>query len=322
MITEKLSIGLKGMAMGMAEVVPGVSGGTVAFVSGIYEQLLLAITAFKPALFQTFKDEGFKGVWTAIQGNFLVALLSGMAFGLIVGVFLITWLIETYPPIIWAFFFGLILASVWYIGKLVKPWTVGKALALALGVALALAVVMGVPTQGNHALWFVFVSGIIAISAMLLPGISGSFVLLLMGMYSYIVPSVRGLLTGDFEKFWIVFVFGLGCLTGLATFSRLLQYLFQKFPQPTLALLTGFMLGSLYKLWPWRYVSEYAKDAQGNFIVDEEGIKKVLVEANVWPAEYITITGEPAYIALALIASVVGVALIYMLSRLEGTPEL
>ncbi len=315
---ERVGIALKGMGMGMAEVVPGVSGGTIAFVTGIYERLLQSITAFGPGLVPVYKSAGWSGLWTEIQGGFLLNLLVGMALGLGVGVFAITFLIEAYPPVVWAFFFGLILASAWYIGRMVAPWTYAEIAAVVIGFAIALAIVMGAPAQGNTSLWFVFVSGAIAISALLLPGVSGSFILLLMGMYSYVVPSVKELLSGNSGALPVVVVFGLGCLTGLVTFSRVLKYLFEKYPQVTLALLTGFMLGSLYKLWPWRVVTAYATDGAGAVIVDEAGVRKVLTEAPVWPATYVAEVGEPALLAVAGLAAVAGVALIYGLSRLEG----
>lgn len=314
MAIGSIGTALRGLAMGMAEVVPGVSGGTIAFVTGIYEQLLTAITAFQPSLFHTYRRDGIAGVWQDIQGNFLVALLGGMALGIVVGVFTITYLIEHYPPIIWAFFFGLIVASAWYIGRMVSPWSVGEMVALLAGFGMAFAIVTGTPSGGNTSLWFVYISGVIAISAMLLPGISGSFILLLMGMYTYVVPSVKGLLSGDLDKLSVVVVFALGCLTGLATFSRVLKWLFEKFPQVTLSLLTGFMLGSLYKLWPWRVITESLTTAEGEI--------KIISESPVWPAEYALNSGEPSYVLAAVLAAFAGMALIYGLSRLEGTPEL
>ena len=317
MMRQRIGIALKGMGMGMAEVVPGVSGGTIAFVTGIYERLLESITAVGPDLLPAFRRGGVGAVWKAVQGPFLLNLVVGMAFGLIVGVFAVTYLIAAFPPVVWAFFFGLILASAWYIGRMVRPWNAKEALALAVGFGIALAIVIGTPAQGSTSLLFVFVSGAIAISALLLPGVSGSFILLLMGMYSYVVPSVKALLSGDTEALPVVLVFALGCLTGLATFSRFLKFLFERYPQPTLALLTGFMLGSLYKLWPWRVVTDYARDADGAFVVDDEGVRKVLSEAPVWASQYAAEVG-PAYVGGVVVAALAGVALIFGLSRLEG----
>ncbi len=321
MLRERIAIAAKGAAMGMAEVVPGVSGGTIAFVTGIYERLLEAITAVGPQLLPIYKAGGVIAVWREIQGAFLVNLLVGMLLGLGIGVFAISYLLAAYPPVIWAFFFGLILASVWYIGRMVSPWSWQEILAIVVGCGLALSIVMGSPAQGNTALWFVFLSGVIAISALLLPGVSGSFILLLLGMYSYIIPTVKSALSGAGSGSWtVVFVFMLGCLTGLATFSRVLSWLFAKYPQPTLALLTGFMLGSLYKLWPWREITEYLVDEQGQQVLDDEGLATILTEAPVWPARYAEVTGLDPMLLAASCAAIGGVALILLLSKVEHQP--
>ncbi len=309
-------VALKGAGMGMAEVVPGVSGGTIAFVTGIYERLLNAITSVGPGLVGVYREGGVRAVWLEIQGPFLLNLVVGMLAGLVFGVFAISYLLEAYPPIIWAFFFGLILASVWYIGRLVKPWSAVPVVAFVVGLGTALAIVTGAPAGGNTALWFVFLSGAIAISALLLPGISGSFVLLLLGMYGYIIPTVKSALSGGGSEAWtILVVFALGCLTGLVTFSRVLSWLFAKYPQPTLALLTGFMLGSLYKLWPWREVTRYLTDDSGQQILDDHGLPKILQEAPVSPAAYELATGLPSYAPLALLAILLGVGVILLLSK-------
>ena len=318
MLRERLLIGLKGAAMGMAEVVPGVSGGTIAFVTGIYERLLEAITSVDPRLVKVWRTGGVAAVWTEIQGGFLVNLLAGMALGLVVGVFAITYLLETYPPVVWAFFFGLILASAWYIGRMVAPWSTAEIGAVIAGVAVALLIVTGTPAQGNTALWFVFLSGVIAISALLLPGVSGSFILLLLGMYAYVVPTVKAALSGAGAEAWtVVLVFGLGCLTGLVTFSRVLSWLFARYPQVTLALLTGFMLGSLYKLWPWRVATAYLTDAAGARVLDGDGLPKVVSEALVLPSAFAKTTGEPAFMLASMLALLAGLALVLVLSRFE-----
>jgi len=184
---NSISLIFKGMAMGVAEVIPGVSGGTIAFITGIYEKLLNTIKAFGPGLISDFKLDGVKGVWSAINGNFLVMLLGGMALGVIVGVFAISYLLEVYPPIVWAFFFGLIIASAIYIARQITNWRIGEFLLLVIGAAIAYTITIVTPANGSESLPFVFICGAIAISALILPGISGSFILLLMGMYTYIV---------------------------------------------------------------------------------------------------------------------------------------
>ena len=309
--------------MGMAEVVPGVSGGTIAFVTGIYERLLEAITAFEPGLIRVLREGGVRAAWLQIQGPFLLNLAIGMLGGLVVGVFAITYLLEAYPPVVWAFFFGLIVASAGYIGRMVEPWSVTEVAALAVGLATAALIVTGSPAAGNTSLWFVFVSGVVAISALLLPGISGSFILLLLGMYSFIVPTVKAALSGGASgDYVVVAVFALGCLTGLASFSRVLSWLFAKFPQPTLALLTGFMLGSLYKLWPWREATSYLTDDAGALLLDDEGLPKVLTERVVGPAAYEAATGLPGYLTASVFAALFGVGLILVLAHYDRNPAL
>ena len=252
----KIGLILRGFAMGMAEVIPGVSGGTIAFISGIYTQLLDAIKAilsFEPIT--AFKKDGWRGVWVIINGDFLLYLLLGMVGGIVIGVFAITHLMESYPIPLWSFFFGLIIASTWFIAKQIPTWNVTTIGLFIFGTVIAYLYTIVSPTNGNEALWFVFISGTIAISALLLPGISGSFILLLLGMYAFVVGSVKNLLT-DFNTDYllVVGVFATGCLLGLATFSRFLSWLFKIYPNQTLALLTGFMLGSLNKVWPWKII--------------------------------------------------------------------
>lgn len=302
---EKIQLALKGMAMGIAEVIPGVSGGTIAFITGIYEKLLDTIKAFGPALFMEFRQGGITAAWRSVNGNFLVTLLFGMVAGLVVGVFGVTHLLENYPKMLWAFFFGLIISSAIYIGRQVARWGVGEIAAVLAGTAIAYYITIASPAQGNDALWFVFVSGAIAISALILPGISGSFMLLLMGMYTIIIPTVKiALSTFEMQSLILVFVFGLGCLTGLMTFSRVLSWTFRNYRMKTLALLTGFMIGSLNKLWPWRNVISHRENSQGELVP--------FLEKSVWPANY---DGEPQIIAV-LLMMIVGFVSVFLLERL------
>lgn len=319
---QKITLALKGMAMGIAEVIPGVSGGTIAFITGIYETLLNTIKAFGPELFTAYKEEGINGAWKTANGTFLVNLLIGMAIGVIFGVLVVTKLLESFPILLWAFFFGLIVASAIYIGKQVKQWNILTISALIFGLVVAYGITIAVPAQGNPALWFVFLSGMIAISALILPGISGSFILLLMGMYTLIIPSLNKLLTDfDIASLITVGTFGLGCLAGLMTFSRVLSWTFKNFPSQTLALLTGFMLGSLNKIWPWRLATSWLKDAEtGEYILNSKGLKKILTEDNILPNTYQSITGEDAYLTLAIVMMLLGFASVFILERL-GTQD-
>jgi len=313
---NRLGTAFKGMAMGMAEVIPGVSGGTIAFITGIYEKLLNSIKAFGPSLITTFRKDGLSGAWNAINGNFLVFLLGGMVMGIVVGVFGISFLLENYPPAVWAFFFGLIIASAIYVGKQIKKWRWQEVVALIIGTIVAYGITVISPAEGSSSLLFVFISGMIAISALILPGISGSFILLLMGMYSFIItdtlkPALRTL---DPDKLFTMFVFALGCLAGLMTVSRLLSWTFKHFRSVTLAILTGFMLGSLNKIWPWRNPTKWMTD-EGAIIDSLAGgiiPKKILMEQNVMPSGYSV--GEPLVLAV-VVCMILGFAAVFLLER-------
>lgn len=301
------------MAMGMAEVIPGVSGGTIAFITGIYERLLNAIKAIGPDLFTAFRKDGLKGVWKQLDGNFLLSLVSGMAAGIVIGVLVIAHLLEEYPPIVWGFFFGLIIASAIYIMQQIDQWNIRQVLGLVLGAVAAYYITTISPATGNEALWFVFFCGAIAISALILPGISGSFILLILGMYTYIVTDTlkAALTTLDPAKILIMAVFALGCLTGLATISRVLSWTFKYHRNLTLATLTGFIIGSLNKIWPWRNPIEWLRDAEGNIILEDGVPKKILVAENVLPANY---DGE-AFLVATVVSVVVGFAIVFLLER-------
>jgi len=304
----KTGLILRGFAMGIAEVIPGVSGGTIAFISGIYTRLLNAIKAIlslEP--FLAFKENGWKGLWAKVDGDFMLYLLTGMAGGLILGVFVITHLMENFPIPLWSFFFGLIIASTWFISRQIPVWNLTTIGLFIFGTIIAYLYTVVSPTNGNEALWFVFISGTIAISALLLPGISGSFILLLLGMYAFVVGSVKNLLT-DFNTAYaaIVVVFALGCLLGLATFSRFLSWLFKIYPNQTLALLTGFMLGSLNKVWPWKIILSWRTNS--------EGLKVPFIEKSVSPFH----SGiDIPQLVFAIFLMVLGASLMFIFDRLE-----
>jgi putative membrane protein len=316
--TAKIALALKGMAMGVAEVIPGVSGGTIAFITGIYEELLDTIkNVLGPEAWQAWRREGLAAAWAKANGNFLLFLLAGMALGVVSGVLGVVHLLENYPVLLWAFFFGLIVASAIYIGKQVGRWGLAEIAALILGAAAAYLITVTSPAEGNTALWFVFLSGMIAISAMILPGISGSFILLLLGMYTYIIPTVKtALKTLSPESLLILGAFGLGCLLGLATFSRVLSWVFKHYHSPTLALLTGFMLGSLNKIWPWRKpVLGLAESGEIVAIQPGMAVEKVIKEANLLPVQYAAEVG-PNFFFGALLAMAGGFALVFVLEKM------
>ena len=241
-----LFIGLKGMAMGVAEIVPGVSGGTIAFISGIYEELITSINNVNISLFKTLQKNGFKAFWTQLNGNFLATLFLGMLISIFSFSKLIHWLMENEHVPLWAFFFGLVLGSVIFVGKSIQKWNAKIITTLILGAGIAFYITTLPPSENVDSLAFLFFSGAIAICAMILPGISGAYILVLLGSYSTILESVHE------RNFKVIITVALGAIFGLLSFSKLLKWMFSKHKDITLALLTGFILGSLNKIWPWK----------------------------------------------------------------------
>ncbi len=301
---EALILALKGMAMGVAEVIPGVSGGTLAFITGIYERLLRSIKAvLGPGLITAWRQGGIKSAWAYIDGAFLVYLLAGMGAGVVVGVFGVSHLLQHYPQLLWAFFFGLIVASAIYVGRKVGQWTWREYAAGLLAAGFALAYTLVAPAQGIQALWFVFVCGVIAISALMLPGVSGSFILVLLGMYATILPAVKSAITTqDAQSLGIVVVFAAGCLLGLAAFSRVLTWTFKHYHNPTMAVLTGFMVGSLNKIWPWKAVVSWRTNSAGESVP--------LLERSIWPWAHT----QPMTLACILLA-IAGFLVVFLLEK-------
>ena len=257
-LKEYVVISLKGMAMGAADVVPGVSGGTIAFISGIYEELLNSISSFNFSLINVFKNEGFKSVWIKVNGNFLVSLFVGILISVLSLAKLIESMLENQPIVIWSFFFGLVLASIIYIGKQITKWTKVSFLCLILGAILAFYITTLNPmVSANSSPWFLFLAGMIAICAMILPGISGSFILVLLGAYK---PVLNALNTKDFVS---IIIFLVGAILGLLSFSRILKWLFSTYKNYTLATLTGFIIGSLNKIWPWKETISWRTNSKG-----------------------------------------------------------
>lgn len=308
--------------MGMAEVVPGVSGGTIALITGIYEELITTIKSFDIAALGMLMKGNFKELATKINVRFLLSLMLGMVVGIVIGIFLISYLLENHSEILWGFFFGLVLASSVYIAKQIKQWNVSAIVFLVLGTIFSYFITVVTPATGTESLWVVFLSGVLAISALILPGISGSFILLLLGMYSIIIPNIKELLSSPNSKsLLIVVVFGLGCAIGLMTFSRVLSYLFNNYKNTTFACLTGFMLGSLNKIWPWRnpQIALNEETLQQEIFAIGELVNldfehyKILKEANVLPAGYFN---EPYTIAV-IGAFVAGLLIIFVFDRFQ-----
>ncbi len=247
-----LGILARGFAMGSADVVPGVSGGTMAFILGIYEELIESIRMVgRPPFYQALLSGKLPEALRIVNARFLLALLSGIVLAVVTLAPGIEWMLTNQPVLIWSFFFGLVLASVVTVSKRIPRWTPPLWLALALGAIGAYFLVGLVPVQTPTTWWFLFVSGAIAICAMILPGISGSFILVLLGKYQFAVNAVN---QRDIASlFWL----GLGAAIGIVTFAQLLSWLFKRYHDATVAVLTGFMLGSLRKVWPWKEIISY-----------------------------------------------------------------
>ncbi len=310
---NSLLLALKGLAMGMAEVVPGVSGGTIAFITGIYERLIDAIKSITPKNIGLLLKGQFAVFWKNIDGTFLLTLAGGMVAGIVTGVFTIAYLLEAYPLMLWGFFFGLIIISCYLVLRQVKIWNVSTGLALIAGIAVAYYITIAQPGQENSQLVFVFLSGVIAISALLLPGLSGSFILLLMGMYTLILPSAKAAMSEqDPEALAIIGVFILGCLVGLFSFARVMSWAFKKFPNPTLALLTGFLIGSLNKVWPWQQVLATR--------INSKGEEVIAYTQSVWPSTLAALEqnfhyGTQPQVVAVVLCMVLGFGMVLIIER-------
>ncbi|MBM3170974.1 MAG: DUF368 domain-containing protein [Bacteroidetes bacterium] len=295
---DKLMLFLKGIAMGAADVIPGVSGGTIAFIAGIYERLINALSSIDLSLIQLLRKEGFLAVWKKVDGLFLLVLLSGIGSSILSLAKLVTYLLEFHPIPLWSFFLGLIIASVVVVQRQMKQVKWIHLIPFIVGIAFAWWITTLVPAQTTNALWFVFLSGAIAICAMILPGISGSFILVVLGKYQYILESLHEL------RIDVILVFMAGCLIGLLSFVRLVKWLFSRYHDLSIAVLGGFMVGSLNKVWPWKITLESAH-------IEDKIVP--LVQENVSPFAFEALTGAPAEIVSAMISAAVGLALILVL---------
>ncbi|HQV36708.1 MAG TPA: DUF368 domain-containing protein, partial [Flavobacterium sp.] len=279
-------ITLKGLAMGAADVVPGVSGGTIAFISGIYQELIDTINKVDFSFFASWKKHGFKIAWQQINGSFLLALLSGIAISILTFSKIITHLLATEPIMVWSFFFGLVIASIFFVGKQIDKFSIGSISFFLLGTALSYYITIAEPVASPDSYPYLFLSGFIAIIAMILPGISGAFILLLMGSYAVVIGTINhfreGILSLNFQVIFQAVLklgtFAIGAILGLKLFSKVLHWMFDNHRNSTLALLTGFMLGSLNKVWPWKEVISTR--------IDSHGVEVPFMEKSILPTAF------------------------------------
>ncbi len=287
--------------MGTADVIPGVSGGTVAFITGIYEELLHSIKSIDKEALQLLLRFRIADFWKKINGPFLICVLGGIVTSLVSLARLMTYLLEHHPIQIWSFFFGLILISSPLILRDIKKWNAGIVVSFIIGVVMAYMITILSPTETPTNLLFIFFCGALAICAMILPGISGAFILLLIGKYEYMITALIEL------NIPIIIVFVLGCFFGLLGFSRFLSWILDHYRFPTLALLAGFMIGSLNKVWPWKEVTL--------FRLNHAGVRVPAFDRSIWPWDYLEKTGQDPLLFNAILFAALGIFLVVAIEK-------
>ncbi len=301
-MNQIVSLFLKGLAMGAANVIPGVSGGTIALITGIYERLINAIKSVDHRALKLLLQIRFADFWRTIDGTFLASLFAGIAVSIISLAKLLEFLLEHYESHTMAFFFGLILLSIVFVGKTVEKWNAGAIIMLILGTAVAISVALLAPASEDSSFFYVFLCGIVAICSMILPGLSGSFILIIMGNYALILAAIGN---ADMS---ILVPLALGCGFGLIAFSHLLAWIFKHFRDQTIALMTGFILGSLAIIWPW-------KTANIEIIARQDKPDKELVTGYDWALP--SFTELATWHALILVA--VGAVTIWAIEKFAGS---
>lgn len=295
-ITDYLLVLLKGLCMGAADVVPGVSGGTIAFITGIYDEWLSSLKKCTPAVLLMLKREGIKKTWAYINGNFLLALFGGILISLKTFAAVVLLAMDAFPILVWAFFSGLVAASIVQLVRAQLKWSWVEFVGLFFGVGFILLVSQLAPAQLPGHGWILFLGGFIAICAMILPGISGSFILLLVGLYPVFLQAIHHL--EIIKLLW----FGAGCISGLIVFSRFLHWLLNAYHSQTLAVLIGFLIGSLSVTWPWKLALLTTTDSHGRVVV--------LQQENINPFNYFSVTGHQPDLVLALVWAMLGIGLV------------
>ncbi|WP_321317282.1 DUF368 domain-containing protein [Labilibaculum sp.] len=300
-IKDYLLIAFKGMGMGAADVVPGVSGGTIAFITGIYEELINSIKSINASAVKLLFQFKLKEFWQAVNGNFLLSLIFGIFLSFLSLAKLIKYFLAEQPILIWSFFFGLIVASAIVVARKITEWKLRTIIAMLIGIGIAYMVTVVTPAETPTSYWFLFLSGALAICAMILPGISGAFILLLLGKYEYILNAISSF------KLDVVAVVGAGAVIGLLSFSNLLSWLLKKYHNMTIGLLAGFMIGSLNKVWPW-------KQTISTFI-DRHGVEKPLLQENILPNTFANILEQDSQLIFAILLAIAGFLLIWMMEK-------
>lgn len=294
-----LLIYLKGMAMGAADVVPGVSGGTIALIVGVYERLLKAVGSCTPDKLLWLARGRIRETWQAIDGTFLVSLVAGILTSIVAFANLLGYLLKEHPEMTWSFFFGLIVVSVYIVGREVQRWNIWMVLLMLVGGGFAWMITVAAPVQWSTAPLFIFLAGAIAICAMILPGISGSFILVLLGLYATILGAVR-----SFDLVMLA-IFAAGCAVGMLSFARIVSWLLEHARSATMAAATGLLIGSLNKVWPWKQTISWRENSKG--------VLEPLQQNNVLPATYETLTGEPSWWVVGIVLMATAILLVIAL---------
>lgn len=291
-----LSVYIKGLAMGAADIVPGVSGGTIAFITGIYERLIDALKAIGPGTLLVWRREGLAPAWRSIDGTFLVVLALGVGTSIVSLARLIGFFLRHYPIELWSFFFGLILVSAIHIARQIRVWQARDLVALAAGCLVGFCLTQLSPAEVEPTGWLLVAAGSVAICAMILPGVSGSFILLMFGLYGPILDAIKGF------HLDVLALFAAGCVIGLLAFSRVLSWLLHHYHALTLAGLTGLMVGSLNKVWPWKQTLQTRVNSKGELVP--------LLEKNLWPGDFATQLGQDPRLFSSLLLMVAGIVLV------------
>jgi putative membrane protein len=300
---EYIVVYLKGLAMGAADVVPGVSGGTIALMTHIYERLIKAIDNVSLTLVLQLFGRNKKAAWQTLDGSFLLTLALGISTSILLVSSGVSWLLSAYPVPLWAFFFGLILASAFVLKKSVTKWDITALVSLLIGFFVAFGIGLITPSTGSDNLLYLFLCGVLVIVAMILPGISGAFILILLGAYETALNTLEKLKNFDTEGILIFLVMALGGLVGLKTFSRILRWLFNKHKNIVLAAMTGFLMGSLFKVWPWKKVT--------SCYINSDGYSEPLTSKIVLPELF----NPDAQVMLAFLAFITALCLLYFLEK-------
>ncbi len=293
--------------MGAADVVPGVSGGTIAFITGIYDTLLESIRRVNPTLLKLWQEEGIKAAFNYINGYFLLSLFGGIITSILTLAKVISWLLINHPIPLWAFFFGLILVSIFHILKQVEQKKFLQYFYTLCGIAFAYFITVMKPLEMDPTNLNFILAGAIAICAMILPGISGSFILLLLGMYAPVLGAAKTM------RLDVLLLFVTGCVIGLLTFSHLFSWLLKSFRDSTLMFLTGLMIGTLPKIWPWKETVSWRTNSQGQQVP--------LLQENLSPFQFETLTSQPHQLALAIIMMLMGIGLVLILEKMAHKPK-